>query len=46
MKLIIQSGIKEIVYEDNKYEGTDSIKASVKMAKSAGIKLRQLWAIN
>lgn len=42
MKLIIQSGIKEIVYEDNKYEGTESNRASVKMAKSANIKLRKI----
>lgn len=42
MKLIIQSGIKQVVFESNKYEGTESIKASNKMAKAAGIKLRQL----
>lgn len=42
MKLIIQAGIKEIVYEDNKYEGTESNVASVKMANAAGLKLRKL----
>lgn len=41
MKLIIQSGIKEIVYKSNKYEGTDANAASVKMAKAAKIKLRK-----
>jgi len=43
MKLIIQSGIIEVIYEDNKYEGTESNVASMKMAKSAKIKLRKLW---
>ncbi|MGI6787719.1 MAG: deoxycytidylate deaminase [Acholeplasmataceae bacterium] len=42
MKLIIQSGITEIIYEDNKYEGTESNVASMKMAKSANLKLRKL----
>ncbi|MGI6770826.1 MAG: deoxycytidylate deaminase [Acholeplasmataceae bacterium] len=42
MKLIIQSGIIEVIYEDNKYEGTESNVASMKMAKSAKIKLRKL----
>lgn len=42
MKLIIQSGITEVIYEDNKYEGTESNLASMKMAKSAKIKLRKL----
>lgn len=41
-KLIIQSGIKEIVYADNKYEGTLENKASVKMLDAAGIKYRKL----
>lgn len=45
-KLIIQSGIKEIVYVSNKYETTDSIKASKKMFDAAGIKLRQIAAPN
>ncbi len=42
MKLIIQSGITEVIYEDNKYEGTESNLASMKMEKSAKIKLRKL----
>ena len=41
-KLIIQSGIKEIVYLDNKYADTDSCKASVRMFNAAGVKLRQM----
>ena len=44
-KLIIQSGIIEIVYLDNKYENTDSHKAAMKMIKSAKIKLRQIKGI-
>ena len=41
-KAIIQSGIKEIVYEDDKYAHTDSVKASKAMLKAAGVSLRQL----
>ena len=36
-KLIIQSGIKHIVYMDNKYEKEDSVIASKKMLDAAGI---------
>ena len=42
MKLIIQSGIKEIVYLSDKYNGTPTDIASKKMAASANIKTRQL----
>lgn len=42
MKLIIQSGIKEIVYSDDKYNGTPSDIASKRMADSAGIKYRKM----
>ncbi len=42
-KAIIQSGIKEIVYLSDKYAETKEIKASKKMLKQAGIKLRQLF---
>lgn len=42
MKLIIQSGIKEIVYSDDKYAGTPSDIASKKMADSAGIVYRKM----
>ena len=41
-KAIIQSGIKEIVYEDDKYADTDHVKASKRMLNSAGVVLRQL----
>lgn len=40
-KAIIQSGIKEIVYYDNKYENTVGIQASVKLFSLAGIKMRK-----
>ncbi len=40
-KAIIQSGIKEIIYESDKYADTDSTKASKRMCKDAGIKLSQ-----
>lgn len=41
-KLIIQSGIKEIVYMDDKYSGTPSDIASKKMLDAAGIKYRKI----
>lgn len=41
-KLIIQSGIKEIVYVSNKYSDTDTHKASIKMLDAANIKYRQI----
>lgn len=41
-KLIIQSGIKEIVYMSDKYNGTDSDLASKRMLKAAGVKTRQM----
>ena len=41
-KLIIQSGIKEVVYLSDKYDGTNENLASKKMLNSAGIKLRQM----
>ncbi len=43
-KLIIQSGIKEIVYVSDKYQDTDASKASRRMLEAAGLKLRQLDA--
>lgn len=36
-KAIIQSGIKTVVYGDNKYDGTPSIIASQRMFKAAGV---------
>lgn len=41
VKAIIQSGIKEIVFEDNKYEGKDFDLAAKKMLQSSNIKIRQ-----
>lgn len=41
-KAIIQSGIKELVYLSDKYNGTESNIASKKMLNSAGVKFRQL----
>lgn len=40
-KAIIQTGIKEVVYLDNKYETQVSTQASKKMLDLAGIKLRK-----
>ena len=40
-KAIIQSGIAEIVYMDDKYADTDSVMASKKMFDAAGVKYRQ-----
>ncbi len=40
-KAIIQTGIKEIVYCDNKYCDTIPTQASLKMLQLAGIKIRQ-----
>lgn len=39
-KAIIQCGIHEIVYEDDKYAATDAVKASKKMLDAAGVKYR------
>lgn len=36
-KAIIQSGIKRVVYYDNKYAGTNSVTASVRMFGKAGV---------
>ena len=40
-KAIIQSGIKEVVYGDDKYADTDIVRASKKMFMMAGVKLRR-----
>ena len=42
MKAIIQAGIKEVVYEDNKYDGKDFDLASKKMQQSANVTVRQV----
>lgn len=41
-KLIIQSGIKEIVYAENKYHEEDSVKASMRMLNDAKVQIRSL----
>jgi len=41
-KLIIQSGIKEIIYLSDKYKDTDPVKASKKMLQMAGVITRYL----
>lgn len=45
-KAIIQSGITEVVYESDKYAYSDSVKVSKRMLKSAGIRFRQIKAVN
>lgn len=42
VKAIIQSGIQEIIYCDDKYSGTPSDIAAKKMLTSANIKLRKM----
>ena len=42
VKAIIQSGIKEIVYEDEKYNGTDSDRAAKRMLDAAGVKYTKI----
>lgn len=41
-KIIIQSGIKEVVYLSDKYNGTDGNIASKKMFDICGVKYRQI----
>ena len=41
-KAIIQSGIKKIVYESDKYADTDAVKASKKMLIAANVEYTQL----
>ena len=40
-KAIIQSGIKEVVYESDKYADTIPVKASKRLLKLAGVKIRK-----
>ncbi|MGM9873823.1 MAG: deoxycytidylate deaminase [Bacilli bacterium] len=40
-KAIIQTGIKEVVFADNKYENTTETQASLKMLNLAGVKTRR-----
>lgn len=39
-KVIIQSGLSEVVYLFEKNEGTDEVKASRRMLETAGVKVR------
>lgn len=41
-KMIIQAGIREVVYVSDKYAATPSVVASKKMFNSAGVVLRQI----
>ena len=45
-KYIIQAGIIEMIYMHNKYDGTDSIRASKKMLDAAGVSYRQIEEIS
>lgn len=40
-KAIIQSGIREVIFACNKYEGSSAVKASMRMFDAAGIKYHQ-----
>lgn len=40
-KAIIQSGIKEVIYMEDKYAESDSVRASKMMFKRAGVSFRQ-----
>ena len=40
-KAVIQTGIKEVVYNENKYKDTTGVQASLKMLTLAGITIRQ-----
>ena len=41
-KVIIQSGIRKVVYLSDKYADTDSVRASKKMLAAAGVEMNQL----
>ena len=43
-KAIIQSGIKTVIYADDKYADTPSVKASKRMMKAAGVEYREYAA--
>ncbi len=45
-KLIIQSGVKELIYMDNKYESTDNNIASKRMLESAKVKLTKMKKVS
>jgi len=41
-KVIIQAGIKEVVYLSDKYHDTEAVRASRRMFTAAGVRMRQL----
>ena len=41
-KAIIQAGIKRIVYDSDKYDGTPSVVASKRMLKAAGVVMQKM----
>ena len=43
-KVIIQAGIKEVIYMSDKYADTDAVKASRRMFDAAGVTCRRLEA--
>ena len=45
-KIIIQAGIKEIIYDDDKYVGSDDNKAAKRMFDQAHVSYRSLPVIN
>ncbi|WHQ36361.1 dCMP deaminase family protein [Spiroplasma sp. SV19] len=45
-KIIIQAGIKEVIYDDDKYVDSDDNKAAKRMFKQAQVKYRLLPVIN
>lgn len=40
-KLLIQSGVRELVYMENKYSDTPSHQAAIRMLEKSGVKIRQ-----
>lgn len=46
VKAIIQSGIKEIIYEDDKYNDTPSDKAAKRMLDAAGVTYKKMKQFN
>ncbi|MFA6739415.1 MAG: dCMP deaminase family protein [Bacilli bacterium] len=45
-KAIIQSGISEIIYSDDKYDGTPTDVASKRMLDAAGVTYRKIQPVN
>ena len=45
-KAIIQSGIKEVIFDSNKYADTPSVQASMRMFDKAGVRYHQYHSTN